>query len=191
MSKRKHEFKSNRRELQRGPMKNLIRIGVLACLPILLGASLAYSAQCAAITKKGAQCKRQAPAGEMYCWQHAGKASIVTIDKKPVGSMSGEKSPSAVKVSKTKDARCQAITKKGAQCKRQSEPGTMFCWQHKSKSSEKAESRKMGADSVKTKGSELNISESISAQCQAITKKGAQCKRKAKSGSRYCWQHGG
>ena len=28
-----------------------------------------------------------------------------------------------------------------------------------------------------------------SGRCQATTKKGTQCKRKAKSGSRYCWQH--
>jgi len=28
-------------------------------------------------------------------------------------------------------------------------------------------------------------------RCQAITKKGAQCKRNAKTGSSYCWQHGG
>lgn len=27
-------------------------------------------------------------------------------------------------------------------------------------------------------------------RCQAITKKGTQCKRNAKKGS-YCWQHGG
>ncbi len=30
-----------------------------------------------------------------------------------------------------------------------------------------------------------------SARCQAITKKGTQCLRNAKPGSRYCWQHGG
>ena len=30
-----------------------------------------------------------------------------------------------------------------------------------------------------------------SGQCQATTKKGTQCKRKAASGSNYCWQHGG
>ena len=29
-----------------------------------------------------------------------------------------------------------------------------------------------------------------SGRCQATTKKGTQCKRKAKSGSDYCWQHG-
>jgi micrococcal nuclease len=28
-------------------------------------------------------------------------------------------------------------------------------------------------------------------RCQAITKKGTQCKRNAKAGSKYCWQHGG
>lgn len=30
-----------------------------------------------------------------------------------------------------------------------------------------------------------------SGRCQAITKKGTQCSRKAKPGSQYCWQHGG
>lgn len=30
-----------------------------------------------------------------------------------------------------------------------------------------------------------------SSQCTAITKKGTRCKRKAKLGSDYCWQHGG
>jgi hypothetical protein len=28
-------------------------------------------------------------------------------------------------------------------------------------------------------------------RCQAITKKGAQCSRTAKLGTKYCWQHGG
>ena len=28
-----------------------------------------------------------------------------------------------------------------------------------------------------------------SGRCQATTKKGAQCSRKAKAGSQYCWQH--
>lgn len=31
--------------------------------------------------------------------------------------------------------------------------------------------------------------EVTSSQCQAITKKGTQCKRKAEPGSKYCWQH--
>jgi|GEM_PF-498272 len=32
---------------------------------------------------------------------------------------------------------------------------------------------------------------SSTGRCQAITKKGSQCKRNARPGSRYCWQHGG
>jgi hypothetical protein len=30
---------------------------------------------------------------------------------------------------------------------------------------------------------------SVSGQCQATTKKGTQCSRKAKAGGEYCWQH--
>jgi hypothetical protein len=32
---------------------------------------------------------------------------------------------------------------------------------------------------------------SSSGRCAATTKKGTRCKRKAKAGSSYCWQHGG
>jgi hypothetical protein len=31
----------------------------------------------------------------------------------------------------------------------------------------------------------------VSTRCQATTQKGTQCSRNAKTGSRYCWQHGG
>ena len=31
----------------------------------------AVAAQCAATTKKGTQCKRQASPGSQYCWLHA------------------------------------------------------------------------------------------------------------------------
>jgi len=34
-------------------------------------------------------------------------------------------------------------------------------------------------------------SPSYSGRCQATTRKGTQCTRQAKAGSRYCWQHGG
>jgi hypothetical protein len=30
----------------------------------------------------------------------------------------------------------------------------------------------------------------VGGRCQATTKKGTQCKRSAKAGSNYCWQHG-
>jgi hypothetical protein len=31
--------------------------------------------------------------------------------------------------------------------------------------------------------------ETVSTQCAATTKKGTRCKRTAKAGSSYCWQH--
>jgi hypothetical protein len=33
--------------------------------------------------------------------------------------------------------------------------------------------------------------QNYSGRCLGTTKKGTQCKRKAASGSNYCWQHGG
>lgn len=34
-----------------------------------------------------------------------------------------------------------------------------------------------------------NVQNNSSGRCQATTKKGTQCKRKAQPGSDYCWQH--
>lgn len=46
------------------------------------------------------------------------------------------------------------------------------------------------ATSTNTVKSTTSQSHSISTgRCQAITKKGTQCKRSAQPGSRYCWQH--
>ena len=39
-------------------------------------------------------------------------------------------------------------------------------------------------------GSQKKESTGYTGQCQAVTKKGMQCSRKAKSNG-YCWQHGG
>jgi hypothetical protein len=36
----------------------------------------------------------------------------------------------------------------------------------------------------------LAVRAATSGRCQATTKKGTQCSRKAKAGSSYCWQHG-
>ena len=44
--------------------------------------------------------------------------------------------------------------------------------------------------SASVKKSDAN-SLDTSGRCQAITKKGTQCTRKAKPGSKFCWQHGG
>ena len=92
-------------------MKKLI---LLAGVIVLAAAAIA--AQCAATTKKGTQCKRQAAAGSLYCWQH-GKAT--------------SQSTAAVSSSKTDSlVRCKAITKAGTQCKRKPSLGSNYGWQH-------------------------------------------------------------
>lgn len=58
---------------------------------------------------------------------------------------------------------CTATTKRGTQCSRTSQPGSLFCFQH----------------------GPLIQSE----RCQATTRKGTQCSRRALSGSRFCFQH--
>lgn len=40
--------------------------------------STVLAQQCAATTKKGTQCKRNAAAGSSYCWQHGGSTSSPT-----------------------------------------------------------------------------------------------------------------
>jgi endonuclease/exonuclease/phosphatase family metal-dependent hydrolase len=46
-------------------------------------------------------------------------------------------------------------------------------------------------EAQKVEGASKKAVPAVSGQCQAITKKGTQCKRKAEPGSIYCWQHGG
>ncbi len=41
----------------------------------------------------------------------------------------------------------------------------------------------------KAKIEKQTIKVNSSERCQAVTKKGTQCKRKAQPGSNYCWQH--
>jgi len=43
----------------------------------------------------------------------------------------------------------------------------------------------------KSKSSSGSKSKAYKSRCSATTKKGTQCKRNSKSGSSYCWQHGG
>lgn len=83
---------------------------------------------------------------------------------------------------------CQATTKKGTQCKRQASSGSVYCWQHGGKTQSTAP-KETNKPKEEVKKEETQKKEYVSTQCQAITKKGTQCKRKAKAGSTYCWQH--
>lgn len=88
---------------------------------------------------------------------------------------------------------CAATTKKGTQCKRNTQAGSSYCWQHARMYDESESSKKITpvAKSDSLIKSSPNKKEQVSTQCAATTKKGARCKRTAKAGSSYCWQHGG
>lgn len=90
---------------------------------------------------------------------------------------------------------CQATTKKGSQCKRNAASGSEYCWQHGGSSSTKSapvDPPPMPEKSeTVTKEPSFSPKTVESTQCQATTKKGKQCSRKAKAGSNFCWQHGG
>ena len=58
-------------------------------------------------------------------------------------------------------AQCAAKTEDGAQCRRQAEENSKYCWQHLK----------------------------AATQCQALTQEGTRCKRKAEAGKKDCWQH--
>lgn len=78
--------------------------------------------------------------------------------------------------------RCQAITKKGTQCKRNAKEGMKYCWQHVA-----------SKDHVKEVVKEAKAKKGIKddGTCMAQTQDGDRCKRKAAAGSNYCTQHQG
>lgn len=92
--------------------------------------------------------------------------------------------------------RCEATTKKGTQCKRNAQSGSVYCWQHRAiyeQTPSKATPKKIeDIKPVEKENLQPNTNKSVNEyrQCQATTKKGKQCSRRAKEGSNYCWQHG-
>lgn len=81
---------------------------------------------------------------------------------------------------------CAATTKKGTLCKRAPVPGSQYCWQHGGRSAVKSTPTPSAATtSVVTP---TTVDEN---RCKGKTKAGAQCKRSARKGSKYCWQHEG
>ena len=135
---------------------------------------------CAAITKKGTQCKRAPSPGSQYCWQHGG----TTAAQRAAGIMEAD-------VAKM---RCKAITKAGTQCKRTAQSGSEYCWQHvatqSAKFSEPAAEIPRAPAITGTSIEEAVPSVSTErVQCDAITKSGKRCSRKALQGGAKCWQH--
>ena len=135
---------------------------------------------CAAITKKGTQCKRAPSPGSQYCWQHGG----TTAAQRAAGLTDAD-------VAKM---RCKAITKTGTQCKRTAQSGSEYCWQHGAVQGAKSvePATKTPSEPVVTKTSAAETASAVAAervQCDAITKGGKRCSRKALQGGTKCWQH--
>ena len=173
---------------------------VLMMAAVCLMAAMTFAAQCAAITKKGTQCKRNASPGSEYCWQHGGttKAERAAGQTSPspnrkvrrAESDEAESAPSA-------NGQCQATTKKGTQCKRRARAGEKYCAQHaammgggdaEAPVARPVRRAKPKAESAETE-SPAPSAEAASGMCQGKTKSGEPCKRKAKPGSKFCWQH--
>ena len=166
-------------------MKKILLMGMAALMSVA-----AVAAQCAATTKKGSQCKRQASPGSQYCWQHGGTTkaerdagqTAPSPDRRVSNRGQGEQSAGAT----VAGGRGQATTKAGTQCKRKADPGSQYCWQHGGAKNAQGATRQVDVQSEThseppTAGSD--------GQCTATTKDGTRCKRKAKQGSNRCWQH--
>ena len=92
---------------------------------------------------------------------------------------------------------CAAITKKGTQCKRPAQEGSVYCWQHERMygNSQPSQEPTTPQTNTTTPNSKSNVgtesTQPVLVQCQATTKKGTRCKRMTKSSNGFCWQHSG
>lgn len=81
---------------------------------------------------------------------------------------------------------CNAITKKGEKCRRNPLPGTQYCWQHTAKDETSGSNKTAKVVTAKGHPKDDNA---VRVQCDAMTKKGKRCGRKALPGGTKCWQH--
>ena len=173
---------------------------MLMMAAVCLMAAMTFAAQCAATTKKGTQCKRQASPGSEFCWQHGGttKAERATGGKTaPVQTRRTPRGETGAVVAPAADGRCQATTRKGAQCKRQAQAGGRFCAQHATMAGDAESAEPVARPVRRARHKAEPVAETVPApaaeagdgMCQGTTKSGEPCKRKAKPGSKFCWQH--
>ena len=125
---------------------------IIVLMVIVLSAVQAFA--CAAITKKGTQCKRAPSPGSQYCWQHGGttaaqraagltdadvakmRCKAITKAGEPVTKTQSEPVGTRTAATETAPAvaaeRVQgdAITKDGKRCRRKALQGGTKCWQH-------------------------------------------------------------
>lgn len=156
---------------------------------VCLMAALTFAAQCAATTKKGTQCKRQASPGSQYCWQHGGTTKAEREAGGAAAPVQARRtSGGSAAVAPVADGRCQATTKAGTQCKRKAQAGGKYCAQH-AVILGGAEAEAPAAKPAKKSVEADTAVPAATGLCQGKTKSGEPCKRKAKPGSKFCWQH--
>ena len=233
---------------------------------VCLMAAMTFAAQCAATTKKGTQCKRQASPGSEFCWQHGGTTKAergegrnspspdrkvrqsesegdepAPTPKRRVRRSESEEQtsdapaakpvrrrPQKTEASAASDApkpvegQCAATTKAGTQCRRKAVEGGKYCAQHAARMGggetsgaaaerpkrarrQKAEAsaepaadvkperpkraRKPKTEAAAEPAAKPAEAEASGGMCQGKSKNGEPCKRKAKPGSKFCWQH--
>ena len=146
----------------------------------------ADKARCQATTQNGEQCKRLAAPNSSYCWQHG--------ETKEAPKAAPKKEERAAKKADetTEKARCAGTTKAGEQCRRLATEGSQYCWQHQNgeeTAPAKTETLSKEVKETKTKVAEKAAAAEEGPQCDATTKSGARCARKAQPGGTKCWQH--
>ena len=136
---------------------------------VCLMAAMTFAAQCVATTKKGTQCKREASPGSEFCWQHGG----TTKAERATGET--ESSPHRkARRSESDDAESAPAPRRKASRSAPEETEAVPTPRRKTNRNEPAEATSEPA---------------ADGQCQATTKSGAPCKRKAQAGGKYCAQH--
>ncbi len=68
---------------------------ILIFAAVIVASVSAIAAQCAGVTKKGKQCKRQAAPGSAYCWQHGGSSVPAAPKGTSIKNLEAEDKPSA------------------------------------------------------------------------------------------------
>ena len=93
------------------------------------------------------------------------------------------------------EGQCQATTKSGAPCKRKAQAGGKYCAQHAARmgggeaEAPAAKPKRTRKAKSEAAPSEAKSEPSAAGMCQGKLKNGEPCKRKAKPGSNFCWQH--
>ena len=140
---------------------------VLMTAAVCLMAAMTFAAQCAATTKKGTQCKRQASPGSEYCWQHGGTTKAERGEGR--STPSPERKARPVESGETAD---EAPAARPVRRRR-------------------GEANGQDARSPSDAPAVNDAPAAVEGQCQATTKRGTQCRRKAVEGGKYCAQHAG